>query len=227
MPKSKEPDEVKSIFINPQPPRFNWRSLNRRRKISGLLLAVGISLLLLGVFSGVFGAAFRVFTSATVNFSLKDAQSKSTLEGVTIISDFGEAKTNAKGQARLRLAAGNRKIIFRIDDYLEQDIELSLRIGESLNREIFLVKTPLDSAVVSGTVKSADDGKQLSGVSVELLNSPVEVETKTDPAGRFTLKIPAGKQTLRFKLAGYHQKDQELEAIDKKTTIVEAYLNLE
>jgi len=67
------------------------------------------------------------------------------------------------------------------------------------------VELVLDNmAVVSGTVTSG--GTALAGVTVEAQGG----STTTDGSGRFSLKLPAGTWTVRFRKAGYARHDEQV-----------------
>ena len=67
------------------------------------------------------------------------------------------------------------------------------------------VELVLDNmAVVSGTVTSG--GTALAGVTVEAQGG----SSTTDGSGRFSLKLPAGTWTVRFRKAGYARHDEQV-----------------
>ena len=69
---------------------------------------------------------------------------------------------------------------------------------------------------VRGTVVSYEDNEPIIGATVQLVGT-TNVGTITDAAGRFTLQVPAGKQTLRISYIG--MVPQEVEATNKPMVI--------
>ncbi|WP_367328321.1 carboxypeptidase-like regulatory domain-containing protein, partial [Lentimicrobium sp.] len=65
--------------------------------------------------------------------------------------------------------------------------------------------------VVTGSVTDAVTGEALAGVNV-FLNSSHGVAT--DAEGRYTLSVPPGKNTIRFRFIGYMQVEKTIEAGD-------------
>lgn len=65
--------------------------------------------------------------------------------------------------------------------------------------------------VVTGSVTDAVTGEALAGVNV-FLNSSHGVAT--DAEGRYTLSVPPGKNTIRFRFIGYMPVEKTIEAVD-------------
>src|SRR3979411_3209576 len=63
------------------------------------------------------------------------------------------------------------------------------------------IHSQAQTKTVSGTVKSAEDGTPLSGVSVLVQGS--SSGTVTDANGKFSLSIPSGKAKIVFSYAGF------------------------
>jgi hypothetical protein len=59
---------------------------------------------------------------------------------------------------------------------------------------------------ITGTVTGQDDGLPLPGVSVRL-KATSNVGTQTNADGKFSLRVPAGSQTLVFSFVGYETRE--------------------
>lgn len=62
-------------------------------------------------------------------------------------------------------------------------------------------KLDLQERIVSGTVKSADDGQGFPGVNIIVKGT--SIGTATDANGRFSINVPSGESVLVFSAVGY------------------------
>lgn len=68
----------------------------------------------------------------------------------------------------------------------------------------FINTVSAQDRTVSGTIVDQDDNQPLSGVSVAVKNS--SVGTTTDADGKFSLRVPSGKNQLEISYAGYQKQ---------------------
>jgi hypothetical protein len=68
---------------------------------------------------------------------------------------------------------------------------------------------------ISGAVRDADDGEDLIGVSIGVVNTTTG--TTTNSYGFYTITLSAGKHTLRFSYIGYTHKEVEVDLSENMT----------
>ena len=89
---------------------------------------------------------------------------------------------------------------------------LVLEIGEAQNK-------PTTNATLVGYVRDAIDGEPLIGATV--LVEELEVGTRTDPYGYYSLSLPTGIHLISFQVYGKEEKKQEIDLIGDGSLDVE------
>ncbi|MDZ4675756.1 MAG: carboxypeptidase-like regulatory domain-containing protein [Gemmatimonadota bacterium] len=78
---------------------------------------------------------------------------------------------------------------------------------------ILLPTVGLTQARVQGTIRDSTHGTPLP--LVEVLVEGMNLSTRTDAQGRYTLSIPLGIHTLRFRRVGYHAAARQLRLVNR------------
>ena len=94
-------------------------------------------------------------------------------------------------------------------------IILTMMLLSSWNNAILDLKT------ITGTVYSGTDGSELPNVTVSVKGTAMN--TRTDNAGKYAIKVPDSNEFLIFRLAGYIDKEERING----RGIIDVYLNPE
>ena len=132
-------------------------------------------------FDGMAGVSVAIAASGKTASAVTDARGWCTFLGVP----YGPYEVTAAA-AGYNAARTYDRVLYA--DYRTDHVELVLD----------------NMALVSGTITSG--GTTLAGVTVEVQGA----STTTDGSGRFSLKLPAGTWTVRFRKVGYARHDEQV-----------------
>ena len=68
----------------------------------------------------------------------------------------------------------------------------------------------IDVKSITGTVYSADDGKPLPGVTIQVKGTAVQ--SRSDRSGQYAIQVPENRNVLIFNLKHYVTKEEKINA---------------